>query len=101
MGVPGSSRRVIVNDRGVWKLGEYLCGKTARYVRVILRDRCELEANQRFALLYFTFCFAFGTKRAPVGLEQESFAGAVDIIKVSNKEDFRMVPNCPPDTEAV
>ncbi len=39
--------------------------------------------------------FAFGTKRAPVGLEQEGFAGAVDIIKVINKEDFCTVSNCP------
>jgi hypothetical protein len=86
MGV-ASSRRVIIHDRGIWKLGEYLCGKTAGYVRVILRDRCELNANQRFA---------FGAKCAPVGLEQKGFAGAVDIIKVCNKEDFCTVPNGPP-----
>ena len=40
--------------------------------------------------------FAFGTKRVPVGLEQEGFAGAVDIIKISNKEDLCTVPNYPP-----
>ena len=87
-----SSRRVIIHDRGIWKLGEYFCGETAGYVRVILRDRCELQANQGFA---------FGTKDAPVGLEQKSFAGAVDIIKVGNKEDICTVPNFPQDTEAV
>ena len=81
-----SSRRVIIHDRGIWKLGEYLCGETAGFVRVILRDRRELKPNQRFA---------FGSKCAPVGLEQKGFAGAVDIIKVSNKEDFCTVPNCP------
>ena len=79
-----SSRCVIIHDRGIWKLGEYLCGETAGYVRVILRDRCELKANQRFA---------FGTK-----LEQKGFAGAVDIIKVCNKEDFCTVPNYSPKT---
>jgi len=40
--------------------------------------------------------FAFGTKRAQVGLEQEGFAGAVDITKESKKEDFCTVSNCPP-----
>ena len=69
-----SSRRVIVHDRGIWKLGEYLCGKTAGYVHALIRDRRQLKANQRFA---------FGTKQAaPVGLEQKGFAGAEDIIKV-------------------
>ena len=57
------SRRVIIHDRGIWKLGEYLCGKTAGFVCVILCDRCELKANRRFAN---------GTKCEPGGLADAS-----------------------------
>jgi hypothetical protein len=73
------SQRTVVHDRGVWEHGANLSGKAARHIRVVLRNRRELKSNQRFG-----DC----SQRSTIGLDQEGFAGAIDIVKVGDKKNF-------------